>query len=443
MTDTDDPQHRAYHQPDPDDVEVRDLDGNDGTFAVRMPIASTGEVRNEGDEPLTRDEIEGMAQQIEQRSIGVFLDHGSNMDVSGSRYSAVGKVGEWEASEVTERSGTDVVEAEARLMDPETLPAAAGSVREALAAVKSQVERDIALSSSIGWRDDDAMAGGVDLLEASIVGIPADPRTTTQGAAVELARAAQAARDDADPEQLVAEFRTAVMGPDEPRHLSTQQAEIATTLLNAYRDEQGDGSVENFEEWLWSVAYHQFEDNEFHAAQTALREFYRETTPLEEPVSQQFGPFLDNRQGDGGNDSDDDDRDMSDDDSQSGDDPDDTNDGQDGMDAKEYRESMLELQKTQTEILRDMREGDDDDDDEDDEDEQSADTDDQDAGDRPTESQTLDVDGEEYDAEDVRELRERLADADVETPDDEDDADEADADATDSTRTTDDELLRP
>ena len=440
MTDTDDPQHRAYHQPDPDDVEVRDLDGNDGTFAVRMPIASTGEVRNEGDEPLTRDEIEGMAQQIEQRSVGVFLDHGSNMDVSGSRYSAVGKVGEWEASEVIERSGTDVVEAEARLMDPETLPAAAGSVREALAAVKSQVERDIALSSSIGWRDDDAMAGGVDLLEASIVGIPADPRTTTQGAAAELARAAQAARDDVTPEQLVADFRTVVMGPDAHRHLSTQQAEIAATLLNTYRDEQGDGSVENFEEWLWSVAYHQFEDNEFHAAQTALREFYRETTPLEKPVSQQFGPFLDDRQGNGGDTDDDDDRDMSDDDSQSGDDPDDTNDGQDGMDAQEYRESMLELQKTQTEILRDMRE---DDEDDDDGDEQSADTDDQDAGEDPDDTQALDIDGEEYDAEDVRELRERLADADVETPDDEDDADEADADATDSTRTTDDELLRP
>jgi hypothetical protein len=248
MTDTDDPQHRAYHQPDPDDVEERDLDGNDGTFAVRMPIASTGEVRNEGDEPLTRDEIEGMAQQIEQRSVGVFLDHGSNMDVSGSRYSAVGKVGEWEASEVTERSDTDVVEAEARLMDPETLPAAAGSVREALAAVKSQVERDIALSSSIGWRDDDSMAGGVDLLEASIVGIPADPRTTTQGAAVELARVAQAGRDDVDPEQLVADFRAAVMGPDDSKNETMADTDSSGDDPDDTTDEQDGMGAQEYRE---------------------------------------------------------------------------------------------------------------------------------------------------------------------------------------------------
>lgn len=360
-TDTDEPQHRAYHQPDPDSVELRDLEGEDGTFVVRMPIVSTGEVRNEGDEPLTRDEIEGMARQIEERSIGVFIDHGSNMDVAGSRYSATGKIGEWEAPEVAERGDTDVVEADARLMDPETLPAAAGSVREALAAIKSQVERNMSLSSSIGWRDDDSFPGGVDLMEASIVGIPADPRTTSQNAAAEMARAALATREDADPEQLVADFRAVVMGPDE--------------------------------------------------------------------------------------------RDMTDD-TEAGEDPGTEHDEQpeegDTRDTPEWADRMIDLLEDVHSAVREDDMDDDEDDDDDEENENAADTDtDADPDDTPDEAQSITVGDEELTADDVRALREQLADATPDTGEADADADDSDErDATDdteseSTRDTTSDLLYP
>jgi len=192
----------AHYEPDPGEIQLRESDdlsdvdledvdvaaGDEGLFIVRMPIASTGEVRNEGDDPLSRDEVAGMAEQINDRTPGVFLDHGQNA-VTGSRYSALGKVGEWADAELVEGDGETLLEADARLMDPETLPAATSDLREALAIVKSQVERELSLSASIGWRTDRSMPGDVDLMEASLVGIPADPRTTSQDApAPEAAR---------------------------------------------------------------------------------------------------------------------------------------------------------------------------------------------------------------------------------------------------------------
>jgi len=187
---TEQPQYRVYHQTDPDRVELRESDEDD-VFRVRMPIATTGEVRNDGDDPLSREEIQGMADQIEGRSISVFGDHGRNPDLAGSRYSAFEVLGEWEDAAVESRTyPEDTADAElvatARLMDPETMSDATGMLREGLARLKAQAERGMSLSSSIGWRDDDSFAGGVDLMETSIVGIGADPRTTSDG---QLARA--------------------------------------------------------------------------------------------------------------------------------------------------------------------------------------------------------------------------------------------------------------
>jgi len=347
MSDSDDLQHRVYHHSDPGRVEVRDeVDSEDGVFTVRMPLASTGEVRNEGDDPLTREELDGMARQVNERSPGVFLDHGGNRDLGTSRYSAIGKVGEWQDSETVEGGaddGEDLLVADARLMDPETLPAASGSLREALAAIKSQVERDIGLSSSIGWRDDDSMAGNVDLMEASIVGIPADPRTTSHDAAVELARAVSAERDDVDGERLIDNLRAVVMGPDAA-------------------DNQGGDARDS----------------------------------------------------------------VTDDSTQSGDEPDGDRDESDGMDAREYRENMLEMQRQQTETLsaladslredgEDDEDGEDEDEDDEEGDEQSAD--DPDDTQEPDEEQSLDVDGEEVSAEDIRELRAQLGDAEPDISD--------------------------
>jgi len=334
MTDHDDIQHRAYHQSDPDRVEVREsLEDSDGMFSVRMPIASTGEVRNEGDDPLTRSELEGMAEQIDSRSVGVFLDHGQNMAISGSRYSATGQVGEWANAELAEADDTTLLEADARLMDPETLPSATGAVREALAALKAQIERGLSLSSSIGWREDDAYPGGNDLMEASIVGIGADPRTTSDAPTAIAARALTA--DDRDAfERRLEDLRAVVMGPDN----STQAT------------------------------------------------------------------------------------DMTDEATESGDDPDNTNESDDVPDAEEFRSRMIEMQQTQTETLNTLADAlreDSEDDDEGDDDEEGDE--DEQAADEPGEERTIDVDGEELGADDIREMREQLADADPDVEDDDTD----------------------
>lgn len=406
MTDTDEPQYRAYHRPDPDRVELREEDGGDGddggTFRVRMPIATTGEVRNEGDDPLTREELEGMAQQIDERAVGVFGDHGANPDMAGSRYSAFEKLGEWEDPEIQSRDDGDEDElaATARMMDPETLPESTGMLREGLSRLKEQAKREMSLSSSIGWRDDDAYPGGVDLMETSIVGIGADPRTTSQAA--------------------IAQARGVVMGPDadEQRHLSGQQAEMAVQVLDAYRDGQGNGSVDNFESWLWS-ARGQFDEGMLHATKTALQEFYRDTTPLDEPVTEQFGPFLEDRQS-GDDENTNNMTDDTDPDGEQNADPDDDRDGSDGISAGEFREQMLEMQRTQTETLNTVaevvREDDDDDDDEGEEGDDDDDDDDDDDGDR-----SITIDGEEMTADEaVRKLADDVEDADPDTDDDRD-----------------------
>jgi len=218
MTDTDEPQHRTYHQPDPGDVELREPDQNEeGVFEIRMPVVTTGEVRNEGDDPFDREALEGMAEQYNSGQIPVFLDHGANPDLGG-RYSATEKAGVWRDAEVETREadGEDQVVASAVLMDPDTLPAETGTLREMLSRVKSQIERGIPQSTSIGWQDDEDAPGGHDVWETSIVGIPADPRTTDDDVAVAAARdvLADADLDAEERERLVEEFRAAVMGPD-------------------------------------------------------------------------------------------------------------------------------------------------------------------------------------------------------------------------------------
>lgn len=218
MSDTADPPHRAYYQPDPALVEYREVDdqSDDGLMAVRMPIASTGVVRNEGDDPLTRDELAGMARQINDRDVGVFLAHGQSFEITDARYGQTERLGSWREAELDDERAADdstLLMATAVMADPETLPAATGRYREALAIIKEQAKRDIPLSASIGWREDADSPGGNDLMEASIVGIPADPRTVAQGATVEaMARAAVEA--GADPEAFVESVRTAVMEPD-------------------------------------------------------------------------------------------------------------------------------------------------------------------------------------------------------------------------------------
>jgi len=207
MTDrTDDrnsPPRRRTFEASGDDVELRQDEGG-GTFELRMPIASTGDVRNANDDPLTRDEVDGMARQINDGSltVGVFVDHGQTTISGTGRYSIAERVGEWQDAEVTTRDGGDaeLLAATARMMDPDSLPDI--PVRGHLGTVKELAIRDMSVPASIGWADDEDAPGGVDLMEASVVGIQADKRTHSESSASEVvARAAVDA--GADPGALV------------------------------------------------------------------------------------------------------------------------------------------------------------------------------------------------------------------------------------------------
>jgi hypothetical protein len=218
MTDTPDPTYRSRIDAPADSVSLREaeeVDGDEGMMEVRMPIASTGQVRNEGDDPLTADELSGMGRQIDTLGKGVFPEHGrSGMDPA--RYSQFEKLGYWADADLAQEAaadGNDLLMATARMPDPETLPAATGQYRQRLAVLKEQAKRGIPMSASIGWREDDDAPGGNDLMEASIVGIGADPRTATEGGTEALARAAVDA--GADPSTLVAEVARAVAPEDE------------------------------------------------------------------------------------------------------------------------------------------------------------------------------------------------------------------------------------
>jgi len=213
MTDTGDdtnsPPHRRIFEASGDDIEVRQ--DEESVFELRMPIASTGEVRNQGDDPLTRDEVDGMVRQINDGSltVGVFVDHGQTNISGAARYSIAERVGEWQDAEVTTRDDRDaeLLEATARMMDPDSLPDI--PVRGHLGTVKELAVRDMSVPASIGWADDEDAPGGVDLMEASVVGIQADKRTHSEASGGQaVARAAVAA--GADPDALVAQVRQVV-----------------------------------------------------------------------------------------------------------------------------------------------------------------------------------------------------------------------------------------
>jgi hypothetical protein len=223
MTDDTAPTHRSRYRAGDGDVRLALVEDED-VMELEFPIASSGEVRNDGDEPLTTAELKGMARQIERRSIGVFLEHGESDLVDGAfGYSQAGKLGVWTAAEFRSEAAaddSDLLVATARMPDPEELPSQTGPYRTALAIIKEQARVGVPMDASIGWRDDESFPGGVDLMEASIVGIGADPRTST-AAANPVATVTRAAVDaGADPADLVAQVREAVdderpLGPPE------------------------------------------------------------------------------------------------------------------------------------------------------------------------------------------------------------------------------------
>jgi uncharacterized Zn finger protein (UPF0148 family) len=214
MPTDDDRTHRSLYDPPADSVTLREADeieGADGMMEVRMPIASTGAVRNDGDDPLSAAELRGMADQVDTLTRGVFPEHGMSSAVDREQYSQFEKLGYWSDADLEREAAgddEDLLMATARMPDPETLPAATGDYREALAILKEQALRGIPIASSIAWKEDQDFPGGNDLLEASIVGIGADPRTSTEGGTAMVARAAIDA--GADPDAFLASVRRAL-----------------------------------------------------------------------------------------------------------------------------------------------------------------------------------------------------------------------------------------
>lgn len=194
------------------DAEEVAVDGE--LMAIRLPIASTGQVRNEGDQPLTHRELRGMARQVDDLTTGVFAGHGSGDIITNGQYSQFEKLGYWADAEIEDDAtadGEDLLYATARMPDPDTLPATVGDYKKALSIIKEQATRGIPIDASIGWREDGGYPGDVDLMEASIVGIGADPRTNTEASVDPVAAVTRAAVSaGADPDDLVAQVRATV-----------------------------------------------------------------------------------------------------------------------------------------------------------------------------------------------------------------------------------------
>jgi len=243
----DDTEYRRFEAP-AEAVELRqpeDADDGDGLYRIRMPVSSTAEARD-GD-AFTRDRLRGFADQIAAGDVGVFLDHGRS-PLGDARYSALGKVGYWDAPEVVDRDGGADLVADAVLMDPTALDAEVGPLRSALATLKAQARVGVPLASSVGWSEDTGereVPGDADLLEISIVGIPSDPRTTTASAdEAQLARAVDAAAEDFDVDTFVRELQgtraTDTVNGEEVDITPPEAAENACALGLARKEEFGD-----------------------------------------------------------------------------------------------------------------------------------------------------------------------------------------------------------
>jgi len=232
MRNDSDVEHRTRHTAAPSATRVEEVAAEGGErelFEIRMPITSTGEARD-GD-AFSRDRLDGFREQIEAGGIGVFLDHGRN-EGTGSRYSALGKLGRIANPSIETRDGTAELDVDMRFPLPGAVPESAPTLREALATIRTQAEAGIPLTSSVGWAEDTGerdVPGDADLLEVSIVGIPSDPRTTTASAGVAAARAASAASSGLDVDQFVAEFRDAItaddLKPATPVHVDGESAD--------------------------------------------------------------------------------------------------------------------------------------------------------------------------------------------------------------------------
>lgn len=177
-------------RPDPDNVEVRELDDGDGSRKqIRMPVSSTAKDRD-GDQ-FSEDGLEDLQRQINEDKIPMFLDHGRGS--RGSYYGALGMVGRWDSADIEQEGDVKVLYATGT-------PTTANPDAEDMVAL---IEDDMPVGSSVGFRvldyEGDRQDGyefhETDLLEISNVGIPSNPETVNAGdGAVGVAAAMKHAR---------------------------------------------------------------------------------------------------------------------------------------------------------------------------------------------------------------------------------------------------------
>jgi hypothetical protein len=176
----------SRHEPSPGDVSVRsdgDAAGGDEMYSIRLPISSTA-VARDGD-AFSADRLRGFADQIEGRTVPVFLSHGRS-GLSAERYGALGKVGRVANPALEERDGVTTLDADLLIADPDSLAESGdtGDVEAALRWVREQAKRGL-VATSVGWNEDVGgrdVAGDAELLEVSIVGIASDTEAVQRSA---------------------------------------------------------------------------------------------------------------------------------------------------------------------------------------------------------------------------------------------------------------------
>jgi hypothetical protein len=224
------------YSPDASALTVRDVEQDGEFYRVTTVISSTAQARD--GEAFSRERLRGFAEQIRQRRVSVFLDHGRN-ESTGARYSALGKLGFLEDPELADRDGVTDLEADMVILDPDDLASEGdvGPISEALRFIRQQAEAGM-LTVSVGWSEDTDgrdVPGDAELQEVSVVGIGADPRANQTSSDVPAAvRSGFDALPSAGTTASRTETNRAMWEPDPPT--DAERAVDALERLWRYKD---------------------------------------------------------------------------------------------------------------------------------------------------------------------------------------------------------------